>query len=792
MNNDNNFDPERDAEKIKNSTKKPNPIQIALRLLASMDTDHAKEGNGEGFNKDDTEVGHALAAKEVLTYEEQKTAKAMLRKYKKQLGADLYLEVINFAPSKKGNGESGGFELIETLKGMFFSNRQGLGFYVGDDGIPVEIESDAFEGLLANRKYEAGAGLPSGEEISNIRRLARYRAAKNIRDVGVRVARTKEGLVYDPAREDGQLYFITGTSCELRKPDAPYTVRYPGMLEAKVTEGTLEDHLALIELWNLTEQGKNLSMGLDFSRFIPDIPHAMEVVTGSHGAGKTSYTEIKRELFDPSGAPSQSLKFDERDLSISALHQGMLAFDNVNTVLPDYISDIICRLTTGQGFRTRELYTNMGEIILKLKRPIIMNGINRPGYKPDFIDRECPMDLGTMPEEKRLTDAEIRSRADELVPKVRGFILSIIPKALELYPEVEKELKGRLPRMADFVLWAECGMRAMGFPPMSFFSAYSETKHKEIADVAKETLVVSAIQSLMAGREIWTGTTTDLLRGLQSVVTEGQLKSNAFPRDARRLGRLLKELGPTLKELGITLDEDNSNKNERKKLLKKDHAQESPKVNVGNVGGSAGPEKSAVSKQTLDTDINFSKNSNVSTAEPGKSGIRDITDNTDIKTDNFHAEVKKDNTPEVMKKNDNREDHEVNVCMSEVSAERRKSDIQKPTLDTDITDINFSKGNTDLRKSDVQNDSNADSDSGITLHDAEALREELLKSEYYLTPECGVSSDGKRYKLGITRPSDPKKLEELEVILKEHGFVASNQGAFGTLFFARPLRRDSQ
>ena len=30
----------------------------------------------------------------------------------------------------------------------------------------------------------------------------------------------------------------------------------------------------------------------------------------------------------------------------------MLSFDNVNTAMPDYISDIICRLTTGQGFRT--------------------------------------------------------------------------------------------------------------------------------------------------------------------------------------------------------------------------------------------------------------------------------------------------------------------------------------------------------------------------------------------------------------------------------------------------------
>lgn len=539
---------------------------------------------------------------------------------------------------KKATGKDNKSQLLNHLTGQFFSNPQGMGFYVEDDNIPLEIEGRNFEGLLTERKYSRLGELPNGEEIANIKRYARYLASKSIRDLGVRVAKHEAGFIYDPIRPDGKVYFITDSGFSLKLPDQPYTARYAGMLEAPIKDGKLEDHQALVNLWNLTENGKILSMGLDFSRFIPGIPHAMEVVTGGHGAGKTSCTETKRELFDPSGANSQSLKHDERDLSISAMHQGMLAFDNVNTIMPDYISDIICRLTTGQGFRTRELYTNMGEVILKLKRPIIMNGINRPGYKPDFMDRECPIELGVMSEVARLTDAEIRSKADMLIPKVRGFILSVIPKAIKLYPEVESEHKGRLPRMADFVIWAECGIRAMGLPAMSFFNAYTEVKHNEIVDVAKDTTILQGIRTLMADRDVWRGTTSELFDILYELMSEPQRKH--MPKDERRLGRNLRELSPTLLELGF-LYETLSDGNRTKRITKLDSGEKSYEVNVSNVSTQADPRESGTGKLTLDPDIKKSKKANVSGSKPRESGSQNKTDSTDIRNGNFSPEKQK-------------------------------------------------------------------------------------------------------------------------------------------------------
>ena len=598
-----------DTEKLRDIAKGTNmPIMEGLRYLS----EHGK------FKKDDDQIGKELSSKDHLTYEDSKLARSILKKYKADLDPKLYLQILNVKPEKPISERSSS-KAIEGLTGQFFSNPQGLKFYVESDGIPIEIESEYFEGLIADRKYQAEEGLPTGDEIASIRRLARYWASKNTREIGVRNARFKDGVIYDPVRPDGKIYFITKEGYDLRIPDQPYTVRYTGMLEAAIEEGILQDHLDLIRLWQLDPKSEILSMGLDFSRFIPDIPHAIENIDGPHGSGKTSYTETKRSIFDPNGAPTQSLKFDERDLSISAIHQGMLSFDNVNAAMPDHISDLVCRLTTGQGFRTRELYTNTGEIILKLKRPIIINGINRASYKPDFIDRECPIHLGVMPESRRMTDAEIRAKAEMLIPKVRGFLISIIPKAMQLYPQVETELKGKLPRMADFVIWGECGIRAMGFPAMSFYEAYMEAKHDETVDVARDTLIVSAIQGLMANREEWIGTTKDLLDSLEGLVTDNQKKSKGFPKDERRLGRVLRELIPTLREVGYEIT-DLKNSNHEKKISKI-HG-ETYKVNSTNSTKQTDPTKHGFGESENSQNTNFENSLIASKAKPEKNDVQ--------------------------------------------------------------------------------------------------------------------------------------------------------------------------
>jgi hypothetical protein len=178
----------------------------------------------------------------------------------------------------------------------------------------------------------------------------------------------------------------------------------------------------------------------------------------------------------------------------------------------------------------------------------------------------------------------------------------------------------------------------MGFPALSFFNAYTDSKHSEIVDVARESLLINAIQVLIEINKEWKGNATDLLESLRSdqITTESQRKSKVFPQNPTRLGRLLNELIPTLRELGIEVLEDNSDKNNRRKIIKKiSQLPESSKVSVGSVGNEIEPTKSDVRKPTVSSETNFSKNLSVGKIEPEESDVQNDTDTTDTKNQKF-------------------------------------------------------------------------------------------------------------------------------------------------------------
>jgi hypothetical protein len=54
----------------------------------------------------------------------------------------------------------------------------------------------------------------------------------------------------------------------------------------------------------------------------------------------------------------------EHDVYIAARNSHVLAYDNASG-LPDWLSDAFCRLATGGGFSTRELYTDQDEVYLQ-------------------------------------------------------------------------------------------------------------------------------------------------------------------------------------------------------------------------------------------------------------------------------------------------------------------------------------------------------------------------------------------------------------------------------------------
>ena len=71
---------------------------------------------------------------------------------------------------------------------------------------------------------------------------------------------------------------------------------------------------------------------------------------------------VLRRLIDPNEAELRSEPRNERDLVIAANNGWVIGHDNLSCV-KQWLSDALCRIATGGAFGTRELYTDLDEIL---------------------------------------------------------------------------------------------------------------------------------------------------------------------------------------------------------------------------------------------------------------------------------------------------------------------------------------------------------------------------------------------------------------------------------------------
>jgi hypothetical protein len=109
--------------------------------------------------------------------------------------------------------------------------------------------------------------------------------------------------------------------------------------------------------------------------FNPDGPYPILVLQGEQGSAKSTTVRVARSITDPAEEPLRAPPRSERDLAIAASGNWTPALDNLSGIKP-WLSDALCRLATGGGFATRELYSDDREVIFSQKRPVILNGID--------------------------------------------------------------------------------------------------------------------------------------------------------------------------------------------------------------------------------------------------------------------------------------------------------------------------------------------------------------------------------------------------------------------------------
>jgi 5S rRNA maturation endonuclease (ribonuclease M5) len=419
--------------------------------------------------------------------------------------------------------------------------------YATDGRQSYAIRSKAFRLLLINEYRLLTDKVPNAEALGNA--LATIEAAA-VYDgpeypAHVRLAGHQGRVYLHLADSESTVIEIDGDGWR-ECPNPPVRFRKPaGMLPLPMPlrDGRLDD---LKEFLNAPDDSGNFTLILAYLMgcFRPNGPFPVLVCCGEQGSAKTTTGRVLKRLIDPSSAPMRSEPKEPRDLMIQARNNWILAFDNLSYLRP-WLSDAFCRLATGGGFATRELYTNDDEVIFDSKRPLVVNGIEDFVTRGDLLERSLLVRHPPIPEEKRRPESEFWAEFDLARPKLLGAVLDRVSVGLRALPSTN--LSG-LPRMADFALFAVAceGGKEDGSP---FLIAYTENQSSAHEQALSESHIPAALVAMMEARQWqnWEGTPTELYVELGRFAPNPQPKD--WPKKPNVLTNKLRRLAPNLRRV---------------------------------------------------------------------------------------------------------------------------------------------------------------------------------------------------------------------------------------------------
>ena len=417
------------------------------------------------------------------------------------------------------------------------------------------IEGKIFERWLRKKYFELEQkGLRKealNDASATLAAMAQFQEPSVRMELHNRVAWHDNSIYYDLADEKWRVIKINANGWEIVDDPLPLFRRFRHQQPqcSPVEDGRLDD---LFKFINVTDPKDQLLLKVYVvSCLVPDIPHPILLVQGPQGCGKSDFMRVLRKLADPSSVLLQSFRYDQLEMALKIFHHYLVYFDNLSTI-KQWLSDMLCRACTGQGFTKRKLYTDEDSVIFKFQRCVGVNGIALSQFSPDFLDRCLTITLQQIPSGKRKHEKELWTKFKKARPQIFGAILDTLSKALQMYPTVEIEL---LPRMADFAVWGEAISRALGYQRDEFLGAYREKIGEQVADVLEQNPIGIAILAFMENREIWEGPPSELLEALEDLqfVEEHKIdvKAEKWPGSSSWITRRIKEIETNLEHEGI-------------------------------------------------------------------------------------------------------------------------------------------------------------------------------------------------------------------------------------------------
>lgn len=425
-------------------------------------------------------------------------------------------------------------------------------FRVDNHDETAKVRSKAFRRWLSREYYVNFKNAPGSQALQDalgvLEGMAIYEGEEH--EVHLRVAEYEGSIVLDLCNSAWQVVVIDKIGWRVLDESPVRFRRVKAMLPLPQPQpqrgGNLDE---LRELLNLGEVEWSLVAVWLVAALRPGKPFTILTLHGEQGSSKSTTAKALRCLIDPSSAPVRAEPKNAHDLAIAANNGWTVVFDNLSFI-PTWLSDALCRLSTGGGFSTRMLFEDDEEVIFNAKRPVILTGIDEVATRGDLIDRSLLVSLRAIPEHLRVTEAEFWTKYETMLPRMLGALIDAVSVALKRLTDVRLEV---LPRMADFAMWGTAAEPALGLK-MPFLDAYSQNRDSANDLAMESSPLVKHILSFMEDQVDWQSTSTDLLEKLNDIASDADTGLKSWPKDARKLGGDLKRLAPNLRKVGVDIE----------------------------------------------------------------------------------------------------------------------------------------------------------------------------------------------------------------------------------------------
>lgn len=363
--------------------------------------------------------------------------------------------------------------------------------------------------------------------------------------VHLRVARHGDSIVIDLGDASGRAVVVRPGGwgvCDA----SPILFRRTGLTLAlpEPERGGVLD--VLKGLLNVTDTSWPLLRGWLVAALLPDIAHAIALLTGLQGVGKSVAARLLVTTIDPSAAVLRCEPRDPEQWCVSASASVVVAVDNISSI-PSWWSDALCRAVSGDGMIRRRLYSDGDLTVLQFRRVVLLTSIDPGAMRGDLADRIMSIELARIPDEQRRLESEIIERFAAAHGQLFGAVLDLLAKVLAVLPSIRLT---SMPRLADFarVLAAIDEIDGARGADGAALSLLMGQRGSLSADVIDSDPVGGAVVRYMEGREEFKGTAGDLLVALTPADNR---PPKGWPANPRAMAARIKRLIPALRGIGI-------------------------------------------------------------------------------------------------------------------------------------------------------------------------------------------------------------------------------------------------